>query len=751
MPVGSSLAGILGSAGGGNFVGGSIVRLLLDANQFQSGLKGSEAQLHSFGRRVHSVGSGMSKFGTAWTRNVSVPLIAGAAVAGKMAIDFETAFTRIRANSNLTDEEIDKLKKGVLDLAGKTGKAPQELAEGLYFLASAGLSANQVQETLTQSAKASAAGFGVVGDIARLTANVLNAYAKEGITAAQVTDTLAAAVREGTAEPDEFANAMGRILPIASKAKVGFDEVAASLASLSNIGLDVDEGTTAMRGLLQTMSTGGPQATEALKDIGLTFEDMRESLADKGLLETLRMLDERTNGNIDTMRKIIPNIRSITGLFGITEQKADKVNASFKRVTNSTGDLDKAFKTTKKDEGFQIQQLLAELRTEAIKLGQVLLPVIKDVIGGVKDAVKWFGDLPKPIRESIVKWAALAVVLGPVAKLLGSIVKMGGSAIGILSRIGKAPIPPVVPGAPIPPAVPGAGAAAGVGMLGAGLLTGAAVAGAGAIKTYTDAASGSAQAGDALRQFAIGTDELVESLEGADGVKAAIIRDIAEAAKEMSGGMGLFGRTGARFSAVMEGVEAGTKRQRRRIFELVDGFDKYNLEVDESTFQLANNLAQTGDLEGALKLLRGALEDGIQKQGGFKGKTDDAAHSLDIQAAKVAVLDRRVRGLPSHKQITVDVNLARAEAAFARLRWLMANAASSVVHTPGLAGVGGVSNGGSSKPPRQTQGVSRQVNVNVDARGSADPAAVKRAVYEGMEEARRAEARQSGWQPSLAT
>lgn len=482
MAFGTSAAGMFSGAAGGSFVGGAIVRMVLDRADFIAGLKTSEAQMHAFGQKMTRVGTGMARVGAGLTRNVTLPIIAAGAASVKLAVDFEGAFTRIRANSNLTGKEIDKLRKHVLNLAGQTAKSPQELAEGLYFLASAGLNANQVQETLTMSAKASAAGFGVVGDIARLTANALNAYAKDGLKAKEVTDTLAAAIREGTAEPEEFAGALGRILPFAQKAGVGFDEVTASLASLSTIGLDVNEGVTAMRGLLTALLAPGTQAKDTLKEFGLSADEVRKVLADDGLLAVMRLLEERTGGNIDAIRKMIPNVRAMSALFGITGQKAEQVNGSFRRVIGATGDLDKAFKKTKKDPGFQMKQLLSELQTMAIEIGTEALPVLKDVVGVVKDLIEGFRAMPKPMRDNIVKWGLLAAALGPVLRLMGGILRTGGRLIGVMPRLGAAL---------------GLGGAAGTGTAGGTAATAAKAAGGGGALAGLARVSGGAMAGPA--------------------------------------------------------------------------------------------------------------------------------------------------------------------------------------------------------------------------------------------------------------
>ena len=365
------LGGFSGAA-----VGSAIVRLYLDSSQYAAGLAKSQAQLS---QTASSTGQSVSKASQAWSifGAAAVAAMGTAVVAAvRAAAEFDQAFTRIGALSNASEQDISRWKEEVLSLAQETAVAPQELADALFFLSSAGLDAAEVMPALEAAAKGAASGMGDMTDLVNVTASAMNAYAKDGLKAADVMDILTAAIREGRAEPAEFAEALGRILPIASKAGVSFDEVAGSLATLSNIGLDVNEGVTAMRGLLQALEAPGTQAAEALAGVGISTDELRNAISEGGILEAMRLLEERTGGNIDTLRKIVPNIRALTGQFGITEQEAAKVDAIFARVANSTGSLDRAFQTTREGAMFQFRQAVVTLQAVAIELGATALPAI---------------------------------------------------------------------------------------------------------------------------------------------------------------------------------------------------------------------------------------------------------------------------------------------------------------------------------------------------------------------------------------
>lgn len=345
-------------------------------------------------------------------------LVAGAAAAGtaaiKMGLDFENAFVRIGALSTASSADISRWRGEVLQLSGETAEAPNELADALFFLSSAGLKAGDVMPALEASAKAAAVGLGSTADVANIVASAMNAYASSGLTAVNVTDTLVAAVKAGRAEPEAFAGALGRILPVASAAGVGFDEVTASLAALSNIGLDVNEGATAMRGLLQALVAPGTQAAEALADVGISAEQMRQVLSEGGLPAALGLLEERTGGNIDVLRKIIPNVRSLTGELGLTGENAAMVARTFRDVQDSTGELSKAWRATTEGPAFAMKKAINDVMVALTQFGAAVLPVVATALQGVGEAfnlaitpIEFMGaaldDLDKSDNDQVLK------------------------------------------------------------------------------------------------------------------------------------------------------------------------------------------------------------------------------------------------------------------------------------------------------------------------------------------------------------
>ncbi len=626
----------------------------------------ASAQLSSsLAAGLKKAGAGLTSAGRTMTRSITLPLVGIGVVATKLALDYDKAFTQIAATTNFGQKQIDAWRESVLKLSGETARSPEELANALYFLASAGLDAAQVGEALESSAKASAAGLGDTADIARITANALNAYSEEGLTAAEVTDTLVAAVREGTADPEEFSGALGRILPIASKAGVGFDQVAASLATVSNIGLDVNEGVTAMRGLLQALVAPTQQTQDALKDLGLSADDVRSSLSEDGLLDTLDLLDEKSHGQIETIQQLVPNVRSLTGFFGLQGQEAEKVDKIFEHLADSTGSLNKAFETTKESNAFKFQKGLNDLRVAGIKLGNQLIPIlVDDIIPAVQDALKWWGKLSPESKELALKLAGLAILAGPLLRLAGAftslagglakfvpwVLRLGsasggaglaglGAAAAGAAGAGRVPLlpPGVGPGGlpapppPVGPALPtmgGFGTTSGLGATGLGAkvipftpfnpveyLDG--------IDTASEILAGFDEQQLSAKDAAVNltkalADQGIQYQVSAEAIRvsreqgisyADAVEQIGLGVEDLKDGIGPLARSlDSDLGAAIRNVSGGTKKEKEELAGLVRAFRNMDVPIGKSTKSMVENLLAAGDEAAAYKLLKERFE-----------------------------------------------------------------------------------------------------------------------------------------------
>ncbi len=429
-----------------------------------------DAAMRRAGSGLTSAGRSMTSFGRTATTHVTLPLLAIGYAATKSALNFNESFAKIEALAGSIGIPFEEAKTRVMELAHRTGQSAQETADALYFVASAGLKAAQVMPVLGASAKAAMTGMGDSTTIAQLLTSVMHDYAGSGLTAAKAMNILTGAIKVGKAEPADLAASLGTVIPVASQMKVGFEDVAAAVAQATNAGVSADRAVTGLRFLLASFQSPTAKATAALKDYGFSVGEIQNQLAQPGgLLTVIQELADTfdlttvkgkaafaavvggARGAIIANTLVGDSARSAAELFEFMGQAAEKNSTLFK-------DAQARMRATS---AFQFAQALSDLKTAAIELGNVLVPIlVHSVLPAIQSLVNWFKNLSDGTKELIVKVGIAAAALGPLALALGGILRLGGGLVGFVSRA-------VVAIAGLGSAATGAtGAAGGGGLLG---------------------------------------------------------------------------------------------------------------------------------------------------------------------------------------------------------------------------------------------------------------------------------------------
>lgn len=407
-------------------------RLRLLYNEFtkgtdaaSKGLKGVSDQAkktsQTAGRDWDALGKRTADLGSSMTSRLTLPLVGVGALATKMAGDFDSAFMQMQTLAGVSADEVDGLKESVLELAGETGKAPQELAEALFFLQSSGLDAAAAMDALELSAKASAAGLGDTQTLADAASSVMLAYADAGMTAAEALDTLLATAKAGKAEPTAIAGQLSKIIPVAAALKVSFQDVGGALAALSTKGYSAEQGATGIASLLSKLQKQGPQAAEMLDRVGLSTERLRQVLAEEGLQGTLDILKERL-GDIG-FETFLEDQEAIKAATALMTGDLEKTNEIFEQVANSAGSTEEAFGKWAQSMGAENAKAFAQFQIALIRLGDVLAPIAADVLGFAAKVVQVFGELPGPVQNAVVAFGALLAAAGPLHTAAGKLMK----------------------------------------------------------------------------------------------------------------------------------------------------------------------------------------------------------------------------------------------------------------------------------------------------------------------------------------
>ncbi|HEY5472848.1 MAG TPA: phage tail tape measure protein, partial [Candidatus Limnocylindrales bacterium] len=358
--------------------------------------------------------------------------IAGTAIAGKMAMDFEASMQKIVGLVGISQTQVDAWSKQLLLLGPKLGKGPEELADALYYVTSAGIKASDAIGVLEASAMASVAGLGTTSDIANAVTSAINAYGIENLSAARATDILTAAVKYGKMEAAEMAPVMGQVVPMASALKVSFDQVAGAMAVMSRTGMDASESAVSLNAIFTGMLKPSVEGRKELEAHGLSMAKLRDMIKQPGgVLEVMRLLDTTYGDDAEALAKVIPNVRSMRGLMNILAQDAGTVDEVMQGTTKSVGENGKAFRTAAETDLNKFNRALSQVQSSAIVYGFATLPQVTRAMTAAADVLAdltagWMKLTPAEqdsrVNGALVAAAFLAVGYGAVKGASGVMV-----------------------------------------------------------------------------------------------------------------------------------------------------------------------------------------------------------------------------------------------------------------------------------------------------------------------------------------
>jgi len=414
-------------------VGSIFVSLGLDTSDLEKSVDQATSKVQSMGQKMESVGKNL-------TLGLSAPIAAAGGASVKAAGDFESSFSKIEGLVGVGEEQVASFKDEVLSLSSDVGQSPQELADAMFQITSAGLEGEQAMNALEASAKAGAAGLGDTKTVADAATSAMNAYGQDTLGAAEATDVLTAAVREGKVEPTELAGSLGKVIPTASALGVEFEEVGGAIAAMTRQGANARRATTALNSLLTQTQEPSTKAKKALNQMGISAEQLRSTISEDGLLPALEMLKSSAGGNTQQMAALFGNVRAMRAAMQLAGESSDQTRQIMDELQGATGSTDRAFQEAKSTFNFQFKQLRTSLEKLRIQLGNNLLPVAQKLTGWAREALDEFNSLSEGTRANVVAAGALAAAIGPLlivsGKLLTLLSSLGTALTALASTTG---------------------------------------------------------------------------------------------------------------------------------------------------------------------------------------------------------------------------------------------------------------------------------------------------------------------------
>jgi len=388
------------------------------------------AKFNKLKQAAGAAGNKMLKAGKSLTRKVTLPILALGGAVIKMAMDFNKGMANVASlldgNKSAVASRVKSLGKSVQGLAIKFGVSTTDLTKGLYDVVSALGDTKDTMFVLGLTTKVAKAGVTSTKDAFQLLSAVTKGYGDTSKEAFQKTADLAfQTVKLGQTTFPQLAQAIGRVIPLASTLKIKQTEVFGVYATLTGVMEDANKVSTAYSGILSAMLRPTESMIKAADKLG--FASSIQMIKQKGLVGTLKLLNEHTKGNAMAVGKLFAEKDAMNAFFTLTGAQAKTLDEKMKKLENSTGATDRAFKAQTEGVnkiGFSWKRFIATLQVFGQKVGQMLLPILDTLISIITPIINFFQNLPGPIQKAIITILLLAAAIGPLLAAFGALMKV---------------------------------------------------------------------------------------------------------------------------------------------------------------------------------------------------------------------------------------------------------------------------------------------------------------------------------------
>lgn len=324
-------------------------------------------------------------------------------------------------------QNIDAYSKSVRELSKQFGLNNVEQARAMYQVISSGAGdAAEANAILTASNKLAVGGVTNVATAADGLTSIINAYGLEASSAGAVSDILFATMRGGRTTIGELSATVGQVAPIAARLGVEFGELSAAISTLTGPGVKTSQVVTQIRAVLTQLIKPSKEAAETAQSLGLEFN--AAALQSKGLAGFLQDLQDKTEGNVETIGKLFGSVEAIQAILPIVGESSDKFAESLVSTSNAAGQTDAAVAKMQETLDYKWGTLIAQFKDMAISIGQNLSPAVVKLLDGVRALLPYLDDIG-------ISLAALAVArtMGPLIVSLGVAMRGAASATGLFS------------------------------------------------------------------------------------------------------------------------------------------------------------------------------------------------------------------------------------------------------------------------------------------------------------------------------
>lgn len=427
-------------------VGSAEGHLNLDISGFLTGLKTAQAKAatsagtieQQFGSKLQSAGSKLSSAGMALTTGLTVPLVGVAAAGLKVSTDFDYAMSEVQAISGATGDQFGALRDQAIKLGADTAFSATEVANAMTEMAKAGWSSQDIMSGMSGVLDAAAASGTDLATTSTIMADAISGFGLKASDAQRVADLLTQSANAGTIGIEDLGESFKYIAPVANTMGYSIEDVTTAVTAMSTAGIKGSQAGTSLRTMLTRMVKPTDDVKDAMDELGISLTNSDGSF--KPLNQTLAEMREKFSGMTDEQKTyyaaMLAGQEGMSGMLAILNMSQEEYDQIADSMNNAAGVADETASVMQDNLKSGVEQLQGSLETLAIKLSDLVVPKLREIVDKATEWVNAFSEMDKGTQEFILKVAGIVAIAGPVLLVIGKLMSGFG---GLVKAIGEMP------------------------------------------------------------------------------------------------------------------------------------------------------------------------------------------------------------------------------------------------------------------------------------------------------------------------
>lgn len=405
--------------------------------------------LRSVNRNMDVAKLKMGEFGSILEKNKTSLMALGGAMAAaggvmvwqlgstvRASADYEKSMANVSTMVDTTTEDMKLMGSQVLNLSKEIPISAVTMADALYQIRSASVPAGDAIGYLDVSSRAAVAGLTDTVTAVNAVTAVIKGYGMEFSEAEMVSDKMFKTVQLGQTTFGELASSIGGAVPLANALGIEINELMAGYATLTGVTGNTAEVSTQLESIMAGFIKPTTEMEKTVKKLG--YANSQAMLSELGLVESLRVLMETTDGSNEALGDLFMRKEGITAVLALLGSQYDTFNSKLGEMENSSGAMSEAYKKNSETFYASSQKMKNSIFALKVSLGDALAPAVEHIADAIGGLANFLDSLPGPIKTAVAVTAGLTAVtltLGGALLLTGVGITMAIPGIVALSGV----------------------------------------------------------------------------------------------------------------------------------------------------------------------------------------------------------------------------------------------------------------------------------------------------------------------------